>query len=705
MGDTTSADFAKCIAETGIPRFSDFQPKAVAIAADYLEKRADEFLARIDSIEVATWENTLGASEDLDFLFQQIWSPFSHLMSVSQSDELRAEYEGQLPRMVQLGLKIEQNQKLYGLLNGWKNSERWEKTPDWQKKAIDDYLLGAKNSGIALDQKEKEEFNSISEQLSKLSQTFSNHILDATNAWKMIVTEKIRLKGLPESFLKGCAEKYAKENDKNADYDNGPWQIGLSGPEYMQVLKYADDRSLRKEFYFARISLAGPSDEKHDNSKNMLEILRLRRQKSNLLGYNDFTELSLSEKMASTSAEVKDLLDGVASKAKPLAQDEYDVMNEFAKKQGYVEDEMLQWDTTYASFKYREQKLGLNHQEVKKYFTLEKTLEGLFAITKEVLGVVVSSAEDLDGSAIPKWHEDVRYYTVKDAESGQKIAAFFLDPFARPGLKRGGAWMNVCQQRFYREADSGLCERAILPTAYLVCNSLKPSKGEPALLDFSDVVTLFHEFGHGLQHMLTKVNYSGFSGISGVEWDAVELPSQFMENWAYQADVLLGMTAHKDTGAPLPSDMIAKLQEERFFLEASATMRQVCFALTDIEMHLAEKNTDPMSVYRKIADRTSVLKPIEEDAFLCQFSHVFSGGYASGYYSYKWAEVMSADAFGFFEEKGASDPAVRRELGQKFRETVLGLGGSKPAAEVYELFRGRGPKPDSLLACIRPLSA
>ncbi len=698
-----ASSFEDHFAETGIPKFSEFTPEAVVKAADYLEKKVDEFLAGVESAKTATWENTLGASEDLDFLFQQVWSPFGHLMNVSQSDELRASYEEQMPRIVQMGLKIEQNKKLFGLLDGWKSSEKWSVTPDWQKKAIEDYLLGAKNSGIALGDKEKEEFNSISEKLSKLSQTFSNNMLDATNAWKKVFTDKGRFKGLPDSFLKACAESYAKHNEAEPNYDVGPWQIGLSGPEYMQVLKYADDRELRKEFYFARTALAGPSDTKYDNSAHMLEILKLRRRKSNLLGYNDYTELSLSEKMAADALEVKKLLGDVADKAKPLAMQEYDVMNAFAKNQGYVSDELRQWDQTYASFKYREQKLGINHQEVKKYFTLEKTLEGLFAVSKEVLGVeVVESKAD---SSVPTWHQDARYYTVKDLKSGSKIAAFFLDPFARPGLKRGGAWMDVCQQRFFRSANGPLTKREILPTAYLVCNSMTPSAGEPALLDFSDVVTLFHEFGHGLQHMLTQVDYSGFSGISGVEWDAVELPSQFMENWAYQPDVLKGMTAHKETGKPLPDDLIEKLQEERFFLEATTTMRQVCFALTDIEIHLAEVGKDPMDIYRSIAGDISVLKPVKESAFLCQFSHIFAGGYASGYYSYKWAELMSADAFGYFEEKGASDKAVRQELGRRFRQTVLALGGSKPAAEVYELFRGRGPKPDSLLASIRPLSA
>jgi oligopeptidase A len=538
--------------------------------------------------------------------------------------------------------------------------------------------------GVGLRGAEQEAFNAASQQLAELATTYSNHVLDATNGWSLLLTDEAQLAGLPASLRELLAQAAASEGQQG-------WRLGLDMPRVMPFLKYCARRDLRETVYRAQVARA--SSGELDNSPLIEQILTLKHQQAQRLGYGTWAQVSLASKMAGSVAEVEQLLEELRAAAYPVATAELDALRAIASRHGAPEaGDLKPWDVAYWAEKLRQESFELDGEALRPWFPLEQVLQGLFGLCQRLFDIRIVATEAGDA---PSWHPDVRYFRVLDGASGNPLAAFYLDPYSRPGSKRGGAWMDECLGRGV--SPSG---QAVLPVAYLICNQSPPVGQTPSLMTFDEVETLFHEFGHGLQHMLTTVDRPQAAGINNVEWDAVELPSQFMENWCYDRATLMGMARHWQTGEPLPEADYQKLLAARTFMGGSATLRQVHFALTDLRLHsvwTADCGQSPEQLRRELARTTTVLEPIAEDAFLCAFSHIFAGGYAAGYYSYKWAEVLSADAFSAFEEVGLDVEDEVVATGRRFRDTVLSLGGSRAPAEIFEAFRGRQPSSEALI--------
>jgi oligopeptidase A len=529
-------------------------------------------------------------------------------------------------------------------------------------------------------------------ELAELSTKFSNNVLDATKAFSLTLTKKEEVDGLPPSLLSLAAQAARDAGAENATPENGPWRITLDFPSYYPFMQYSARRDLREVLYKAYISRAAAGEL--DNNPIIERILTLRQELAGLLGYKTYAEVSLASKMAPHVEAVEKLLEELRAASYDAAVKELEELKAFAASKGVAEaNDLKHWDIAYWAERQREEKFAFTAEELRPYFPLPQVLDGLFGLVKRLFGVTVTPA---DGQA-PVWHEDVRYFQIAD-ETGNAIAYFYLDPYSRPAEKRGGAWMDICINRG-KVAENGV-SKTRLPVAYLVCNQTPPVDGKPSLMTFAEVETLFHEFGHGLHHMLTKVDYTSAAGINNVEWDAVELPSQFMENWCYDRATLFGMARHYATGEPLPEHYYQKLLAAKNYMSGSATLRQVHLSLLDIELHHRYRpggDETPKQVRDRIATTTTVIPPLPEDAFLCAFAHIFAGGYAAGYYSYKWAEVLSADAFAAFEEVGLEDEQAVKATGKRYRDTVLALGGSKHPMEVFKSFRGREPSTEALL--------
>ncbi|MFZ9952834.1 MAG: M3 family metallopeptidase, partial [Vulcanococcus sp.] len=536
-----------------------------------------------------------------------------------------------------------------------------------------------------------------------LSTRFGNQVLDATNGWTLLLRDPAEVDGLPESLKAQLAQAARAAGEAEASPEAGPWLLGLDMPRYAPFLKYSRRRDLRERLYRAHVSRASGQGESSGeagslNNWPLIErILALRGEQARRLGYANWAEVSLAAKMADSQAAVEQLLEELRAAALPVAEQELEALRAIARRHGAPEAEDLQpWDVSYWAELLRRESFDLDSEALRPYFPLPRVLDGLFALCSRLFGITIEAA---DGEA-PVWHPDVRFFRILEgsaggATAGQPLAAFYLDPYSRPGSKRGGAWMDECLVRS-RQADG----TPVLPVAYLICNQSPPVGETPSLMTFEEVETLFHEFGHGLQHMLTTVERPQAAGINGVEWDAVELPSQFMENWCYDRATLLGMARHWQSGEPLPEAEFSKLQAARTFMGGAATLRQVHFALVDLKLHSQWQpgcGQSPEQLRRSIAANTTVLAPIDEDAFLCSFGHIFAGGYAAGYYSYKWAEVLSADAFSAFEEVGLENEEQIRDTGRRFRDTVLSLGGSLDPKAVFEAFRGRQPSSEALI--------
>ena len=557
-----------------------------------------------------------------------------------------------------------------------------------RKRIVTKSIQSAEQSGIALEGEAQERFNEISQTLSQLGSDFSNNVLDATKAWHLDITDAKDAAGLPESFRKMAAAAFAEaeENTAAADSENGPWRVKLDAPSFMPFMQHCRNPSLREQAYRAYVTRASSGET--NNAELIKQILQLRKEKCDLLGYENFASLSLSKKMADGTAAVQRMFDELLSASLETGKRELDEITNLASDDGHPVP-LQHWDIAFWSERLREERYAFTDEELRPYFSLERVLDGLYSLCHRLFGITVRAA---DGKA-PVWHTDVRYFEVFD-EADQQIAAFFLDPYSRPENKRGGAWMDDCIARDVTSSETRL------PVAHLICNGTPPVGNTPSLMTFREVETLFHEFGHGLQHMLTKVDLRDASGINGVEWDAVELPSQFMENWCYHRPTLLGMAIHYETGEVLPDDLFEKICKARTYRAASGMLRQLQFGMTDIALH---STFDPagdesaFEVHERIALKTSALPPLPGNKFLCSFQHIFAGGYAAGYYSYKWAEVLSADAFAAFEDAGLDDPSAVEATGRKFRDTVLAEGGSRHPMEIYRDFRGREPSTEALL--------
>lgn len=663
----------------GLPPFDKIRPEHVKPAveqaiADYREK-IDTVLANSDSIN---WENFIVPLEEVSDRLSRIWSPVSHMNSVVNSAELREAYESCLPLLSELSTYVGQHQGLYQAYKSLRESEAFAHYSSAQQKSIEDALLDFELSGIGLPADSQARYGEISKRLSELSSTFSNHVLDATTAWSKLISDESELSGLPESAL--AAAKQAAQSKELEGY-----LLTLEFPSYLPVMTYADNRELRREVYEAfvtRASELGPNAGEFDNSGVIDETLALRHELAELLGFSDYAHKSLATKMAEKPEQVVSFLRDLAKRSKPQALRELAELREFAKET-HGQDELQAWDISYYAEKLKQHRYAINDEALRPYFPMERVVQGLFEVVKRLFKVEATERTD-----ISTWHADVRFFDLVD-ESGEVRGSFYLDLYAREH-KRGGAWMDECRVR--RLDTSQQLQR---PVAYLTCNFNKPVGDQPALFTHDEVVTLFHEFGHGLHHMLTQVDVAAVSGINGVPWDAVELPSQFLENWCWEEEALAFISGHYQSDEPLPKDMLDKLLAAKNFQSAMMMIRQIELALFDFTLHqqLPEDAKSVQQVLDEVRREVSVVHPPAFNRFQHGFSHIFAGGYAAGYYSYKWAEVLSADAFSLFEEQGIFDP----ETGRAFCEHVLEKGGSKPPMALFKAFRGREPSIDALL--------
>lgn len=686
---------------SGLPPFDEIEAEQVIPGIERLIQDLTELLGSLEkalenqlhSSVLPTWDDIVTPLTAITERLSWSWGIIGHLMGVKNSPELRSAYEGVQPQLVQFSNQLSQSQAVYRALKQLRSSDDWQALVSAQQRVAEAALRDAELSGVGLSGEPRANFNQIQQSLAELSTQFSNHVLDATKAFRLTLTQPEEVAGLPPSLLSLTAQAAREAGESGATAEAGPWRITLDMPSYVPFLRHSQRRDLREQLYRAFITRAASGDL--DNAPLIEKILDLRQQQAALLGFENYAELSLARKMAPSVESVESLMEELRSASYDAAASELEEIQAFAEAYGAsdlgVSDDVKQWDLPFWIERMREIQFDLNDEALRPYFPLPKVLEGLFGLAERLFGIVISAA---DGQA-PVWHPQVRYFQVANAADGRAIAYFYLDPYSRPAEKRGGAWMDECIGRARLSADA-----VRLPVAYLVCNQSPPVDGKPSLMTFREVETLFHEFGHGLQHMLTQVDYPGAAGINNVEWDAVELPSQFMENWCYDRDTLFGMAQHYETGAPLPEADYQKLLAARHFMTGSAILRQVNFGWLDMALHSQYQPGGGESVWAvrdRLAQTTAVMAPLPEDAALCSFGHIFSGGYAAGYYSYFWAEVLSADAFSAFEEAGLDNPEKVAATGQRFRETVLALGGSRHPMEVFRAFRGREPSTQALL--------
>lgn len=625
-----------------------------------------------------TWQNLVQPMEQIDLQFERVWGPIGHLDSVRNSDEWHAAYDACLAKVTEYRTEVGQNAALVAKFKALANSAEFAQFNLAQKKVIENALRDFRLSGIDLAPAEQAEYKRISQRLSQLTSQFGNQVLKATQAWSKHITDVKQLAGLPESAL-GLLNQYAQQKQLDG------WRVTLDFPSYSAVMRHADNRVLREEVYRAYATRASDqaNDKAFDNSAIMDEIRQLRHELAVLLGFNNYAERSLATKMVESTDQVIGFLRDLGRKAKPQAEHELQTLREFAAQQLSISD-LQPWDVTYAGEKLQQQTLSLSQEQLKPYFPVETTLKGLFTLVETLFGV-----KAVQTLGVSVWHDDVRFYQLVD-EQNQVIAGFYLDLYAREN-KRGGAWMDVVNSR-WRHPDGPLQA----PVAYLVCNFTPPVGDKPACLTHDEVTTLFHEFGHGLHHMLTEMEHLEVSGINGVPWDAVELPSQFMENFCWEREGLDLISAHIDTGEPLPNDLFESLKQSRHFQTAMMLARQLEFSLFDFLLHAEYDPSNPepvQSVIDRVRAEIAVIQPPSYQRFAHSFSHIFAGGYAAGYFSYKWAEVLSADAFGLFEETGILNP----ETGRKFKNTILAAGGSVDPMQLFKAFRGREPQIEALL--------
>ncbi|MCJ8219906.1 oligopeptidase A [Aeromonas veronii] len=663
-----------------LPPFSQIKPEQVQPAviqaiADCKQKISDVLAQR----DPHTWDSLIAPLEEVNDRLSRIWSPVSHLNSVLNSEALREAHDACLPLLSEFQTYVGQHEGLYQAYLALSQSDDFPLLSGAQRKEIENTLRDFRLSGIGLPAEAQQRYGEIQARLSELASRFSNNVLDATQGWHKLVADEAELAGLPES-VRAAARQMAELKGKEG------WLFTLDIPSYLPVMMYADNRELRAEMYEAfttRASDQGPNAGKWDNSAIMSELLTLRRELAQLLGFANYAELSLATKMADKTEQVVSFLTDLAAKSLPQGKAELEEIRAFAADQ-HGQTELAAWDLAYYAEKLKQHKFSISDEQLRPYFPASKVVKGLFEVVKRVFGMKVRERLGID-----TWHPDVRFYDIFDADDELR-GSFYLDLYAREH-KQGGAWMDVCLGRRYRQ-DGSLQK----PVAYLTCNFNGPVDGKPALFTHNEVVTLFHEFGHGIHHMLTRIDVAGVAGINGVAWDAVELPSQFLENWCWESEALAFISGHYETGEPLPADLLEKMLTARNFQAAMQMLRQLEFALFDFRLHQEFDPTNPAqlpALLDEVRSQVAVMTPPAFNRFQHSFSHIFAGGYAAGYYSYKWAEVLSADAFSRFEEEGIFNPVT----GQSFLKNILEKGGSKEPMELFRAFRGREPKVDALL--------
>lgn len=659
----------------GLPLFDQIKPDHISPAIESILKEANTLIHSLREMSIPpSWDNFVEPIEMISEKISRAWGQIEHLNAVVNSENLRKAYNDNLIKLTEFYTNLSQDESLYKKYQSLKNSETFNSLTSSQKRVIDNVLREFKLGGAELNEGEKKRFKVIQEKLAKLSTQFEENILDATNEFSIFVDHVDELSGIPEENIKK-ARAEAKEDKKEG------YKFTLHFPSYLPVMQYADSRALREKLYHGYATRASElASPKFDNTNLIDEILSLRYESSKLLGFKHFTEMSLVSKMAKSSEEVITFLMDLANKAKPFALKDMDELKSFAKT---LKIEKLEaWDVAYVSEKLRQAKYSFSENEVKQYFPEHRVLKGLFKVVETIFKLKIIKSD------APIWHKDVSFYSIKN-ENNELVGQFYFDLYAR-NHKRGGAWMDEAISRYKNSLGSSH------PVAFLTCNFSSPSDNKPALFSHDDVITLFHEFGHGLHHMLTKVDDYSISGIKGVEWDAVELPSQFMENFCWEWDVVKHMTEHVDNKNPLPKSLFDKMIEAKNFQSGMQTLRQIEFSLFDIRLHTEysdQNKINPLKLLETIRDEIAVVRPPSWNRFPNSFSHIFAGGYAAGYYSYKWAEVLASDAFSLFEEEGI----LSSHAGQKFQNEVLSRGGSRPAMESFVAFRGREPNVDALL--------
>ena len=666
---------------TGLPRFAEIQPNHVTPAVDRLLQHNREVVARLlADTQAPSWEKFVLPLDDANEQMSRAWGQVGHLNAVMNSAELREVYNENLPRITQYYAELGQNLALFAKYKALRASKAFDALNPARKKIIENELRDFRLSGAELADDKKARFLEIQEEMSTICSRFSDNLLDATNDFSLQVADVGELSGIPADDVQAAAEA-AQTAGKTG------WLFTLKAPSYMPVMQYADNRMLREKMYIAYSQRASEFGKPEwDNTPLITKILKLRAEEAQLLGYKNYAELSLASKMANTPEQILKFLRELAQHARPLAEKDLAELREFARDQLGMQD-LQSWDIGYASEKLRQQRYAFSDQDVKQYFPEDAVIAGMFNVVQKIYGL------SLRPSQAPVWHETVRFFDVLDADN-KLLGQFYMDLYAR-GSKRGGAWMDDAIVRRRVAPNIHVPTGIQTPVAYLNCNFAPPVGGKPALFTHDEVITLFHEFGHGLHHLLTLVEDMGVSGISGVEWDAVELPSQFMENFCWEWDVLCSMTRQVDSGAKLPRDLFDKMLAAKNFQIGMQTLRQIEFSIFDMRLHSdfdVQKQT-VLSLLGEVRKEVAVLIPPDYNRFANSFSHIFAGGYAAGYYSYKWAEVLSADAYSLFEEHGV----LNEEIGARFRKEVLAVGGSRDAMASFIAFRGREPSIEALL--------
>lgn len=644
--------------------------------SDMYEKISDDELYNLAIYEM----------EKIDYNLSYAWSIVSHMKSVKNSDELREVYDKCIPIIIEENSYTSQSKPLF---NAYKKLKESNELSEIQQRIIDSSYKSMFLSGISLSNEDRNKFNDLKLILNKLSTQFSNNVMDSVSNYEMIIHSKDDIDGIPLYALELYSQK-AKKHYPDSTPENGPWKVSLDIPSYLPFMSHCKNELLREQLYMAYIQKA--SSGEYNNIPLIKEIINNKQKMANMLGFNNYVEYSLEGKMASSKEEIEKMLNNLHVKANVLATKELDNIKNFKLEKTH-DDKLKPWDITYYSEKMKEEKLGYKEEDLKPYFPLDGVLSGLFTLAKKLFNIdIIEVNVSIDN--IHVWDDDVKYFRIYD--NGEEIASFYLDPYSRPGEKNGGAWMNGCIDK------SKLLNKK--PVAYLICNGSPPIKEnniciKPSLMSFDDVVTLFHEFGHGLQHMLTTIDESEAAGINNIEWDAVETPSQFMENWCYHKPTLKSFAKHYKTNYPIPDELFNKIIENKNYNSGLGMIRQIYFSMMDLYLYsiniLSEEHI--LEIQDTFSKRYLITPFVKEDRFLCSFSHIFAGGYGAGYYSYKWAEIMSSDAFGVFEQYDMSDDKKMNEIGMKFRSTILSLGGSKDPLEVFKLFKGSEPSVEALL--------
>ncbi len=670
------------------PQFNKILPEHGVAAVRALIADAEKAVLVVEANCPATWDGRIKAVRDATTPVWRTWGVIEHLISVSNNEAWRKVEETLQPEIVAFTMRVMQSRPLYDALSSLQDSETFVSLDEGKKRVIASTLRSARNSGVGLEGEQKTAFNAIINELSSLSMKFSNNILDATKAFSLTLKDKADVVGLPVTLLEACAQAANAAGEKDASATEGPWRITLEYSVYGPFMQYSERRDLRETLYRANIARA--SEGPLDNRPLIERILSLRKQMAEALGYQNYSELGLSSKMAAKADAVYSMIDTIGDVSIAKAHEELAELKKYAQSCGFADGPLMNWDLSYWARHQVETLYGYSPEQLRPYFQLEKVLNGLFKLVGKLAGVKIVPADGME----PVWHPDVRFFRMTDA-ADTTLAWFYLDPYSRPETKRGGAWMNEFQTR--EVLPDGTVK---LPIALMVCNQAIPSGGKPSCMSPIEISTLFHEFGHAIQHMLTTVDIPEASGINNVEWDAVEVASQFLENWCSRPEILRDLSCHVDTGEKLDDETLACIKASETHHAAMQTVRQLRFSLVDMDLHTKFPSANFKSVAdveKAAAERFAVIPSLPEDRFLCSFSHIFSGGYSAGYYSYMWADVLAADAFGLFEEHDLHSDADVKRIGKRYTETILAKGGAMHPMEVFKAFRGREPDVTALL--------